>query len=165
MTSEVGMMCAGFVAFFVLLFGLLALMRWFRHRETMAMIQQGLEPSQAARPRNGNGRSLLIWGVGIGVFGLVLMLVMGALWMVMLAPSRPSVDAGAVSNVARSMLLLPLPGLTVLFAGVALLILYFAAKPTRDARAAAASQPAVEPELETIPPEPPSVEFEAKVDR
>ena len=80
MTSQIGVVCAAFVAFFCLLFGLLALMRWFRHRESMAMIRQGIAPSRAAKPRNDNRRSLVTWGVGIIVFGLVLMLAMGGIW-------------------------------------------------------------------------------------
>ena len=151
MSGEMGVVCAGFVAFFALLFGFLALLRWLRHKETMAMIQQGIAPQKVTkmgRVRNGSKRSLLVWGIGIGVFGLVLLLLMGAASMVFL-------DSGGGTALARSMLLLVLPGLTVLFAGVALLILYFVVQPTRDDE--------VEAELETVPGEPGSVEFEAKV--
>ena len=114
------------------------------------MIQQGMAPQKTklGGTRNGGGRSLLVWGIGIGVFGLVLLLVMGAASMLFLSSS-----GGA--SLARSMLLLVLPGLTVLFAGVALLILYFVVQPTRDDE--------VEAELETVPGEPENVEFEAKV--
>jgi len=150
MTDEMMVVCASFVTFFALFFGFFALMRWLRHRETMAMIQQGMVPEKTAKPgrvRNGSRRPLLIWGIGIGVFGLVLLLVMGAA-LVFLLPS------GGGSILARSVLLLALPGLTVLFAGVALLILYFVVQPTRDDE--------VEAELEMVSTEPESVEFEAK---
>jgi len=150
MTDEVGVVCAGFTAFFALLFGFLALLRWLRHKETMAMIQQGMTPQKTklGGVRNGGKRSLLVWGIGIGVFGLVLLLLMGAASMLFLS-------SGGGASLARSMLLLVLPGLTVLFAGVALLILYFVVQPTRDDE--------VEAELETVPGRPESVEFEAKV--
>jgi sterol desaturase/sphingolipid hydroxylase (fatty acid hydroxylase superfamily) len=156
MTDQIGVMCAGFVVFFLLLFGLLALLRWLRHKETMAMIQQGMAPPKIAKPLNGSKRSLLLWGIGIGVFGLVLMLAMGGLSVLV-------ISSGGVSNVARMMMLLLVPGLTVLFAGVALLILYFVVQPTREARAGADAQPSFEAEMEVVPSEPAGVEFEAKV--
>ena len=34
----IGVICAGFVFFFAMLFGTLLLIRWFRHRERLAMI-------------------------------------------------------------------------------------------------------------------------------
>ena len=151
MSGEMGVVCASFVAFFVLFFGFLALLRWLRHKETMAMIEQGMVPPKTTKPgrvRNGGKRSLLVWGIGIGVFGLVLLLIMGAASMLFL-------DSGGGTALARSMLLLVLPGLTVLFAGVALLILYFVVQPTRVDE--------VDAELETVSAEPESVEFEAKV--
>jgi sugar phosphate permease len=117
MKPEVGIaiICAGFVGFFVLLFGTLLLMRWFRHKERLAMIQQGLLPADAARPRNGKGA--LVWGIGITAFGLALSL--GLL---------PFSFLRATNGVYRGVFLLP--GLLVLFMGVALLIIYFATRPT-----------------------------------
>ena len=161
MTSQIGVICAAFVAFFCLAFGLLALMRWFRHRESMAMIKQGMAPSRATRARNGSRRSMLVWGVGITAFGLVLLLAMGGVWMMigMRAGGSGAALLGGLPSRASSMLLLVVPGLMVLAAGVALLILYFALLPTREAQTAAPNLPSFESELEPIPDEPERTEF------
>lgn len=121
--------CMGFLGFFVLLFGTLALMRWFRHKERLAMIEQGLMPADAVKIRNGKGT--LAWGIGITAFGLALMcglLLLG--WRV--GSARPLTSIGPIL----------LPGLVVLFMGVALIIIYFATRPATDH----------EPVEETLPP-------------
>ncbi len=106
--------CLGFTFFFALLFSTLLLLRWFRHKETLAMIERGLLPASAARPRN--GKATLAWGIGITVFGLALL---GGSW--------PFSFLWATVGGPRGALLLP--GLIVLFIGVALLIVYFASRP------------------------------------
>jgi len=106
----------GFLGFFVLLFGTLALMRWFRHKERLAMIEQGLMPADAVRVRNGKGA--LAWGIGITAFGLALtcgLLPLG--WRV--GSARP------LTSIGPSLL----PGLVVLFMGLALIIIYFVTRP------------------------------------
>jgi len=120
--------CLGFMSFFVLLFGTLLLLRWFRHKETLAMIERGLLPASAARPRR-NGKATLAWGIGITVFGLALL---GGSW--------PFSFLWATDGIYRGALLLP--GLIVLFIGVALLIVYFATRP----------EPAGEPLQAALPP-------------
>ena len=122
-TSGVAFMCTGFVLFFALLFGFLALQRWLRHRETMAMIQQGMTPPPETRRRNGNGKTLLLWGIGIATFGLIMMAALGAAWMLMLRGQSTSVNI--------SFPLLALPGLAVLFMGGAVLLVYVFLKPVR----------------------------------
>ena len=114
--------CTGFVGFFALLFGYLVLMRWFRHRETMAAIQQGMAPPQAAKRRNGNGKGLLVGGIGIIAFGMVMVLALGAFVSVIGVGPQPS----------SWPFLLLVPGLLTLFGGVAMIILYLVLKPARD---------------------------------
>jgi hypothetical protein len=116
--------CAGFVGFFALMFGYLALMRWFRHRETMAAIQQGVAPPQAVKQHNGNGKGLLIGGIGVLVFGLVMILVLGAF--------VSFVGVGAQGSGWPFLLLVP--GLLVLFCGVGVIILYLVLKPAKEDR-------------------------------
>jgi len=123
-TGAIGFVCTGFVLFFALLFGFLALQRWLRHRENMAMIQQGMTPPPEARRGNGNGKTLLVWGIGIATFGLVMMAALGAAWMLMLNVQSTSVSI--------SLPLLALPGLAVLFMGGAVLLVYILLKPVRD---------------------------------
>ncbi|MBN1815141.1 MAG: hypothetical protein JXA14_25130 [Anaerolineae bacterium] len=102
--------CAGFSIFFVLIFGTIALLRWFRHKEIMAMAEKGLLPDQYAKylkaPQR-RGRGFLVWGLVLA--GLGLALVAGLLPI-------------AINNVYMSPLLLL--GLMPLFVGLGLLIVY-----------------------------------------
>lgn len=125
----IGIACAGFLGFFVLLFGTLALTRWFRHKERLAMIEQGLMPADAVKPRN--GKATLAWGIGITAFGLALLCGLLPLG------SRP----GSARPLASIGLFL-LPGLIVLFMGLALVIIYFVTRPA----------PADEPPEEVLVP-------------
>lgn len=63
--------CFGFLGFFILLFGFIALMRYISYRETLALLEKGL-----AKPakQNGNGNAGLVWGVIIAALGLALSL-------------------------------------------------------------------------------------------
>jgi hypothetical protein len=115
--------CAGFVSFFVLLFGTLVLMRWFRHKETLAMIQQGMVPPDVGK-KNNNGKGMLIWGVGIAFFGLALLGTLAILGGFL--TRMPVADSGGGVYFA----VLPLvPGLVVLFLGIALVIVYVITRP------------------------------------
>ena len=159
-TGAIGFMCTGFVLFFALLFGFLALQRWLRHRENMAMIQQGMTPPPETKRRNGNGRTLLPWGIGIVTFGLIMMMALGALAMMVLSagPTGPSISV--------SLPLLVLPGLAVLFMGGAVILVYVLLKPVKDQRIVPGTpMPPVPPTPQNTPhpPESPTVEFEAKV--
>jgi hypothetical protein len=117
----IAVICAGFVFFFAMLFGTLLLMRWFRHRERLAMIEQGLTPADAAKPRN--GKATLAWGIGITAFGLALLC--GGL--LLSAPLRVG-SARSIASIGPVML----PGLFVLFMGIALVIIYFVTRPAPD---------------------------------
>lgn len=120
-------MCGGFVAFFTLLFGFLALMRWFRHKEALAMIERGMASPPAAKKRN--GRSILVVGVGILVFGV---LVLGGLLLLGVMVWSSVGRAGASSPTGFPLALLTLPGLLILFIGIALVIVYVLTRPTRN---------------------------------
>jgi hypothetical protein len=133
MATNAGMLaCAGFLGFFALLFGTLVLTRWFRHKETMAMIERGLEPNNLVRKRNGKGTST--WGIVITAFGLAL--ICGALPLVYERPGHGPDDF--FSSMGPVML----PGLIVLFMGVALIIIYFVNRP----------EPTTAPLEDTLPP-------------
>lgn len=124
--------CAGFIGFFVLLFGTLALMRWFRYKETLAMIERGLMPDDVVKKRNGKGS--LVWGIAITAFGLALI---GSVWL--LAAARAGRDGGDSTSFVAPLML---PGLVVLFMGIALIIIYLVTRP----------EPAAEPLEETLSP-------------
>jgi hypothetical protein len=103
-------------------------MRWFRHRERLAMIERGLVPPDApANKASGRkGRGLLIGGLSLAVLGLALLC--AALFLALPVLTGVSSPEGL-----SSLGLVHLPGLLVLFMGVALLIVYLASRPTRDA--------------------------------
>jgi len=116
-------LCAGVVIFFALLFGTLLLMRWFRHKERMAMIEQGLMPVdavEAVKPRN--GKATLAWGIGITALGLAVLC--ATLW---LGVARVG-STGSIAPVGPLML----PGLFILFMGIALITIHFATRPAPE---------------------------------
>jgi hypothetical protein len=125
--------CAGFLGFFVLLFGTLALMRWFRYKETLAMIERGLVPDDVVKKER-NGKGSLIWGIAIVAFGLALI---GSVCLLAAPRAGRDLDDSTLF-VAPSML----PGLVVLFMGIALIIIYLVTRP----------RPAAEPLEKTLPP-------------
>lgn len=102
-------------------------MRWFRHRERLAMIERGLIPpdAPAGKPVKRKSRGLLIGGLSLAVLGLALLC--AALFLAL------PVLTGLSSSVGLSSIgLAHLPGLLVLFMGIALLIVYLASRPTID---------------------------------
>lgn len=58
--------CFGFLAVLVF-FGFFAYLRYLRYRETLALAEKGL-----VRPRPGNGRDVLRWGIAITALGIAL---------------------------------------------------------------------------------------------
>ena len=69
--------CAGSSIFFVLIFGTIVLLRWFQHREVLAMAEKGLLPEQVAkyaRASRSQGRGFLVWGLVLAGLGLALIL-------------------------------------------------------------------------------------------
>jgi hypothetical protein len=117
--------CAGFLGFFTIIFGTLVLVRWFRHREIIAMVDKGLLPKQYTRlPSAGRGRWLVGWGVGLAALGLALVI---GLWPI-----------GFVTGRSYPLYFGPwmLTGLIPLFIGLGLLITYYltrqAEPPTQE---------------------------------
>jgi hypothetical protein len=132
------------------------IMRWFRHRERLAMIREGLVPDDVGAPRLGASRKrrgLLLGGLSIALLGLLLLC---AAFFVAAPSARTLSLPGGLSSIG----LIPLPGLVVAFMGVGLLILYVWAQPTVERRKRAAAAPATldvadapVAELETYEPE------------
>jgi hypothetical protein len=112
--------CIGFIAFFLIIFGTIALTRWFKHREVMAMVERGVLPEQyvqyASEPRRQESRGLFIWGVALAMLGLALII---GLWP--LGNVWSGTEIQYPLNFGPWMLI----GLVPLFIGLALLIIYF----------------------------------------
>lgn len=103
--------CAGFLSFFAIIFGTLIVVRWFRHKELVAMAEKGLLPEQFAGKGAGRARGsrgFLVWGAVLTGLGIALFL--GLLPV-------------AVTYVDDSPLLIL--GLVPLCLGLGLLIVYF----------------------------------------
>jgi hypothetical protein len=107
-------------AFLVAIFGTIVLVRWFKHREILAMVEKGLLPAQYAQYMNASrgrgGRGLLGWGIALVMLGLALMI---GLWPIGFT------RAGAENPYPLGFGPWMLAGLIPLFIGLALLIIYF----------------------------------------
>jgi hypothetical protein len=107
-------------AFLVAIFGTIVLVRWFKHREILAMVEKGLLPAQYAQymsaSRGRGGRGLLGWGIALVMLGLALMI---GLWPIGFT------RAGAENPYPLGFGPWMLAGLIPLFIGLALLIIYF----------------------------------------
>jgi amino acid transporter len=117
--------CTGFLAFFAIIFGTLIVVRWFRHRELVAMAEKGLLPEQFAEKaaaRKLGGRGFLVWGAVLTGLGIALFL---------------GILPTAIIDVEDSALLII--GLIPLFLGLGLLIVYFVTRKEDRAAGAEAS--------------------------
>ena len=107
-------------AFLVAIFGTIVLVRWFKHREILAMVEKGLLPAQYAQYMNASrgrgGRGLLGWGIALVMLGLALMI---GLWPI--GFTRAGLENPYPLGFGPWML----AGLIPLFIGLALLIIYF----------------------------------------
>ena len=113
-------MCVIPIAFLVAIFGTVVLLRWFKHREILALAEKGLLPAQYAQYVSASrGRGLLGWGIALVALGLALMI---GLWPIGFV-GRPGPGHGSwyPLNFGPWML----GGLIPLFIGLALLITYF----------------------------------------
>jgi hypothetical protein len=113
--------CVVPIAFLVAIFGTVVLMRWFKHREILALAEKGLLPAQYAQYVSASrGRGLLGWGIALVALGLALMI---GLWPIGFV-TRPG---GHAEGPPYPLYFGPwmLGGLIPLFIGLALLITYF----------------------------------------
>jgi hypothetical protein len=137
--EEVGL-CVIPIALLVAVFGTIVMLRWFKHREILAMVDKGLLPTPYAQPgRASRGRGLLGWGVGLAMLGLALMI---GLWPLGFARLAGAAGRGQYPLQFGPWMLI---GLIPLFIGLALLILYFLAR--REEASAPEPPPAEEVEL------------------
>ena len=115
--------CAIPIAFLVVIFGTIVMMRWFKHREIMMLAEKGLLPEQYAlymsAPRGRGGRRLLGWGIALVMVGLALMIGLYPIGFV--GRLGPEHGSWYPLNFGPWML----GGLIPLFIGLALLITYF----------------------------------------
>ena len=113
-------MCVLPNAFLIAIFGTIVLVRWFKHREILAMVEKGLLPAQYAQyvsaSRGWGGRRLLGWGIALVALGLALVI---GLWP--LGFTRAGVENPYPLGFGPWML----GGLVPVFIGLALLITYF----------------------------------------
>jgi sterol desaturase/sphingolipid hydroxylase (fatty acid hydroxylase superfamily) len=68
---ETFIICAGSIAFFLIIFGFFAFLRYLSYKETLALAEKGLVKPQHSNG-NGNGKGALIWGLLITAVGLAL---------------------------------------------------------------------------------------------
>lgn len=124
--------CIGSIAFFALIFGTIVLLRWFKHREILALAEKGLLPEQYAQyisaSHGRGGRGLLGWGIALAMLGLALMI---GLWPIGFVERTFPLGFGPWM----------LFGLIPLFIGLALLITYFM---TREKESHAPESPSEE---------------------
>lgn len=126
--------CVVPTAFLIAIFGTIVLVRWFKHREIMAMVEKGLPPEQYTRyvstSRGRGSRGLLGWGIALAALGLALMI---GLWP--LGFTRAGVENPYPLRFGPWML----TGLIPLFIGLALLIVYFVTRKEETTAPEAAS--------------------------
>ena len=68
---ETFIICTGGIAFFLIVFGFFAFLRFLNYKETLALAEKGLVTPQRSTG-NGNGKGALIWGLLITAVGLAL---------------------------------------------------------------------------------------------
>jgi hypothetical protein len=103
------------------IFGTVVLLRWFKHREILALAEKELLPAQYAQYVSASrGRGLLGWGIALVALGLALMI---GLWPIGFV-TRPG---GHMEGPPYPLYFGPwmLGSLIPLFIGLALLITYF----------------------------------------
>lgn len=134
-------LCAVPSVFVLAIFGTIVVIRWFKHREIIALAEKGLLPEQYAKyvtaSKGRGGRALLGWGIAAAALGLALVI---GLW-----------PLGFMVRVGRDSMMYPLGfgpwmlvGLIPLFVGVALLIFYFVTRK-ENGKVAKVTSPEREP--------------------
>jgi di/tricarboxylate transporter len=108
--------CAAFLGFVVLLFGLIAFLRYISYRETLALAEKGL-----VRPPRNTGKETLRWGIIITAVGLALCI---GLWPLSMAGFGGSAYP---LGIGPWMLI----GLVPVFFGLALILVYVLTKDVK----------------------------------
>jgi hypothetical protein len=144
-------MCVFPSAFLVAIFGTIVVLRWFKHREIMAMVEKGVLPEQYARYSRASdspqGRGLMGWGIALAALGLALIIGLWPLGFV-----RAGMGGPYPLRFGPWMLM----GLIPLFIGLALLIIYYLTRREGKERVLIA------PEEVSGPPGLPEQEIEAE---
>ena len=116
-------LCVIPIAFLIAIFGTIVALRWFKHREIMAMVDKGVVPQRYDTPPRRNGRALLAWGIVMAALGLALV---AGLWPIGFA--RAGMGTRYPLNFGPWMLM----GLIPFAFGLALLIIYFILRKEDD---------------------------------
>jgi uncharacterized membrane protein len=128
-------MCVTPTVFLIVIFGTIIVMRWFKHREIMAMVEKGVLPERYAEytsaSRGQRGRGTMGWGIALAALGLALM---AGLWPLGFA----RMGGGPYPLHFGPWMLI---GLVPLFIGVALLIIYFVTRKEEVTTSKASKQP------------------------
>jgi hypothetical protein len=111
MDEEAIMIPCASLAFFFLVFGFIALLRYLHYRETLALAEKGLVRGDLQR--GGNGKDTLRWGIAITALGLALCI---GLYPLGFAGGRASFPFGFGPWM--------LAGLLPMFFGLALVLIY-----------------------------------------
>lgn len=123
-------------AFLIVIFGTIIVLRWFKHREIMAMVEKGVLPEQYAQytsaSRGQRSRGMMGWGIAVTALGLALM---AGLWP--LGFARMGAEGPYPLRFGPWMLF----GLIPLFIGLALLIIYFVTRKEEKEEMAAPDTP------------------------
>ena len=143
--SDVLIVLIIFVLFPSVVLGFILLSRYLTYRETLTMIQHGINPSppplpmmtrgapvpprvmMVAPPTGGGGRGILIWGLVLSGIGLALTL---ALWPIGFIANSAS---GNSVNFPLGLGPWMLAGFVPLFVGLALILGYVIMRPERNA--------------------------------
>jgi hypothetical protein len=120
----------------LIVFGFFAFVRYLRYREVCMLAEKGL-----VRPRSGNGRDALGWGLGLTALGLAL--------MVGLYPVGWMIDLDGLPLMFGPWMLL---GLIPTFIGLALVLYYVLTRREATATAALADEPTAAAAMPTTEP-------------
>ncbi|MDY6878049.1 MAG: DUF6249 domain-containing protein [Chloroflexota bacterium] len=128
--------CAVPITSVIVIFGTIVLIRWFKHREVMAMVEKGVLPEHYAQyvgaSHGRSNRGLLGWGITLAMLGLALMIGLYPIGFTRLIATPGGTGGSAYPLRFGPWMLI---GLIPLFIGLALLITYFLTRKEEEAPA------------------------------